>query len=38
LIEQATQAFEDWQAIRNSDLGKLYLLCLLLWERWEKVT
>jgi hypothetical protein len=37
LIEKATQAFADWQSIRTSDYARLYLSCLLLWERWEKL-
>ena len=37
LIDQAEQAFQDWQAVRSTDLGRLYSVCLLLWERWDKV-
>ncbi len=36
-IDQVELAFQDWEATKNSDLARLYLLCLLLWERWEKV-
>ena len=36
-VDQADQAFNDWQAIRNDDYARLYLVCLLLWDRWEKV-
>ena len=37
LIDQATQAFKDWEEVRNHELTGLYLVCLLLWGRWEKV-
>lgn len=37
LVDRADQAFNDWQAIRNDDLARLYLVCLLIWDRWEKV-
>jgi len=37
LIDRAAQAFQDWQAVRGSDHARLYLACLLLWDRWEKV-
>lgn len=37
LVDQANQAFTDWQAVRSDDLARLYLVCLLLWDRWEKV-
>jgi uncharacterized protein (UPF0332 family) len=37
LIDQVAQAFHDWQAVRGSDHAQLYLACLLLWERLDKV-
>jgi len=37
LVDQADQAFTDWQTVRNNDVARLYLVCLLLWDRWEKV-
>jgi uncharacterized protein (UPF0332 family) len=37
LIDQAAQAFSEWQSIRKSDHANLYLSCLLLWERYEKI-
>lgn len=37
LIDQAEQAFQDWQAVRRTTAGRLYLVCLLLWERLDKI-
>ena len=37
LIDQADQAFSDWQSVRKSDYANLYLSCLLLWEKYEKI-
>src|SRR5262245_9077661 len=37
LVDQAAQAFSDWQSVRKSDYANLYLSCLLLWERFERV-
>lgn len=35
-IEQAKQAFEDWEAIRKDDMARLDLSCFLLWDTWNK--
>ncbi len=37
LLAQAAQAFKDWQAIRRDDYARLYLVCLLLWERFDRI-
>jgi hypothetical protein len=37
LVDRTAQAFRDWQSIRKDDYARLYLACLLLWERWEKL-
>jgi uncharacterized protein (UPF0332 family) len=37
LIEKTEQAFADWQSVRKSDHANLYLSCLLLWERFERI-
>ncbi len=37
LIDQAEQAFQDWQTVRRTTAGRLYLVCLLLWERLDKI-
>jgi uncharacterized protein (UPF0332 family) len=37
LVDQAAQAFSDWQSVRKSDYANLYLSCLLLWERFERI-
>ncbi len=37
LVDQASQAFRDWRAIRGDDQAQLYLVCLLLWERFDKI-
>jgi len=36
-VDHVEQAFDDWRDVRNDDFARLYLVCLLLWERWEKV-
>lgn len=36
LVGQAEQAFAAWADIRRADEAKLYLGCLLLWDRWDK--
>ncbi len=36
-VDQASRAFQDWQTIRKDDQAQLYLACLLLWDRWDKI-
>ena len=36
-IDQAKQAFRDWEAIRKDNLSKIYLACFLNWKRWDKL-
>lgn len=37
LVEPASEAFEDWRTIYKGDDARLYLTCLLLWERLDKI-
>ncbi len=37
LVEQAERAFANWQACRDDPCSRLYLSCLLLWERFDKI-
>jgi len=35
-VEQAEQAFQDWEAVRKDDLARIYLASFLLWKDWNK--
>lgn len=37
LVNQAEQAFADWGTIRGQPDARLYLVCLLLWQRLGKI-
>jgi uncharacterized protein (UPF0332 family) len=37
LVDRTAQDFRDWQSVRKDDYARLYLACLLLWERWDKL-
>jgi uncharacterized protein (UPF0332 family) len=37
LVNQVSQAFQDWQAIRSDVYARRYLVCLLLWDKWDKM-
>ena len=35
-LHRAQEAFTDWGEHRRSEPARLYLACLLLWDRWDK--
>lgn len=37
LVDRTEQAFQDWHSVREHELARLYLMCLLLHDRWDKV-
>lgn len=36
-IEQAKAAFQSWEAVRRSDLARIFVACFLNWNHWDKL-
>jgi uncharacterized protein (UPF0332 family) len=37
VIDRASLAISDWRRIRGHEHAKLFLISLMLWDRWERV-
>jgi uncharacterized protein (UPF0332 family) len=36
IVDAAERAFTDWRQVRNTEAARVYLVALLMWERWRR--